>query len=188
MRVSGWASTPNKDRIGDIILPEAFVGAVFDFAERAHVRENHCKHCVVGRVLKMNVTPKGLYIEAHINEDAVEVRRAVREGKLHSFSVSIKTLKARRNRATGTRIIEAVRLIEISLVDDPLCPGTELQLMEERGSSNPTLATLNARIEVTSESLPELRREVIVRELLKFASQGRTAKEMLCFLNQLRAA
>lgn len=187
MIVSGYASTPQRDRDGDVILPTAFVGAIFDFAERANLHDNHCECCNIGRVLEMNVTSRGLFIRAYINADAVKVREVVRNRTLHSFSVSIRAIKARFDKTNGTRIIELVRLNEVSLVDDPLCPGTTIQLIEEQEPDDLS-AMRNARIKITDESLPELKREVLVRDLMKFASHGHTAKEVICFLESYQAA
>lgn len=114
--VSGYASTEAVDEVGERILKSGIEEALADYMKFANIREMH-ESSAVGVAQDAFVDDKGLYITAKVvDRDAWE---KVVAGVYKGFSVGGKVLK--RN-GTDRRVIEKMRLCEISLVDRPCNP------------------------------------------------------------------
>lgn len=71
--ISGYASTADRDCAGHIVLPSAFTASVAEKGitgpKGVKLLFNHDKSKVLGRITKLQVTNKGLWIEADIQDE-----------------------------------------------------------------------------------------------------------------------
>jgi len=114
--VSGYASTEAVDEVGERILKSGIEEALADYMKFANIREMH-EPSAVGIASDAFVDDKGLYITAKVVDS--QAWEKVTAGVYKGFSVGGRVLK--RN-DTDRRVIEKMRLCEISLVDRPCNP------------------------------------------------------------------
>jgi len=86
---------------------------------------------------------RGLYAHGRLMPEvakAREVHALMRAGALDGLSIGFRTVKGRRDRASGTRRLDKVDLWEISVVTFPLLPEARVSSMKARpfGSGLPT--------------------------------------------------
>lgn len=92
--IRGWASTPNLDRVGEVIRPEAFAKDLAAYLENPIVTWAHDTYDVpIGTVQQALIDPaKGLWVEvkfadAGADPQADRVWSAIADKRLRSFSV-----------------------------------------------------------------------------------------------------
>jgi HK97 family phage prohead protease len=114
--VWGYASTEAEDDQGETVSREALAAALDDYMRFANIREMH-QPSAVGVAKEATVDDKGLYLGAKIvDEDAWQ---KVVEGVYKGFSIGGRVTA----RDPGDRrLITALRLTEISVVDRPANP------------------------------------------------------------------
>lgn len=118
--IEGWASTfGNADSDNDIISPGAFADSIK--TKMPKMLWQHRTDQVIGVWTEANETPQGLYVKGTIldttlGEDAYKLAKA---GAIDSMSIGFSTQKYTVDRESGTRIIQAVKLWEVSLVTFP---------------------------------------------------------------------
>ena len=114
--VWGYASTEAEDDQGEIISREALAAALDDYMRFANIREMH-QPSAVGVATEAAVDDKGLYLGAKIvDEDAWQ---KVVEGVYKGFSIGGRVTA---RDPADRRLITALRLTEISVVDRPANP------------------------------------------------------------------
>jgi HK97 family phage prohead protease len=132
-RVSGMASTSDEDRSGDIVLPEAFRSSLAFFMENnALMFFNHDWNIPIGKIVRAEITEKGLFIEGELddkadNETANQVSGFVDRNLLNAFSIGFRILDFDFREADESdefgfpkgRIIKDIELLEVSLVTIP---------------------------------------------------------------------
>lgn len=126
--VAGYASTEAVDAHGETVLKSAIEAALEDYLEFGNVREMH-QLSAVGTTTEAEVDSKGLYIAAHIVDDAAW--KKVTSGVYKGFSIGGKVL-ARDPKSKKT--ITKVRLDEISLVDRPSNPEARFDVWKAAGA------------------------------------------------------
>lgn len=121
-RLSGIASTPSVDRMGDVLLP---MGAQFSLP--LPLFWNHDSTRVMGTVRTAKVTPNGIEIEADFNPNEPDMPRAilsywaqVKAGMVRFLSVGFRPLKSKAGK-TGN-IFSEWELLEVSAVPVPANP------------------------------------------------------------------
>ena len=114
--VWGYASTEAEDDQGETVSREALAAALDDYMRFANIREMH-QPSAVGIAKEAAIDDKGLYLGAKIvDEDAWQ---KVVEGVYKGFSIGGRVTA----RDSGDRrLITALRLTEISVVDRPANP------------------------------------------------------------------
>src|SRR5579864_8420076 len=114
--VWGYASTEAEDDQGETVSREALAAALDDYMRFANIREMH-QPSAVGVAKEAAIDDKGLYLGAKIvDEDAWQ---KVVEGVYKGFSIGGRVTA----RDPGDRrLITALRLTEISVVDRPANP------------------------------------------------------------------
>ena len=78
---------------------------------------------------------RGLYVRGRLMRDvakAREVHALMRAGALDGLSIGFRTVKGRRDRATGVRRLEKVDLWEISVVTFPMLPEARVAAVKAR--------------------------------------------------------
>ena len=144
--IKGYASTPTKDRYGDVVEPEAFRKSIQStYKNNPIILFQHDANRPIGKATFMAITEKGLYIEAVVSDEEVEPK--VQAGILKTFSIGFIPLsiefrdedgrlldltntedRAKIWNETTTRIIKEVDLIENSIVSTPANPDALVTL------------------------------------------------------------
>jgi HK97 family phage prohead protease len=114
--VWGYASTEAEDDQGEIVTRAALAAALADYMKFANIREMH-RMSAVGVAEEATVDERGLFVGARIVDPAAWEK--VREGVYKGFSIGGK-VKSRD--PADRRVITALALSEISLVDRPANP------------------------------------------------------------------
>jgi HK97 family phage prohead protease len=87
LEIEGYASTKDKDRVNDIVLPEAFEESMKTYATNPIVLLQHDKNKPIGTVTDYRIDNQGLFIKARITEDVDGVFSAVKNNVLRTFSI-----------------------------------------------------------------------------------------------------
>ena len=80
---------------------------------------------------------RGLYVRGRLMTAVVKAREVLalmRAGALDGLSIGFKTVKARRDAASGVRRLEKIDLWEISVVTFPMLPGARVESVKRRPS------------------------------------------------------
>ena len=127
--VWGYASTEAEDDQGEIVTREALAAALAEYMKFANIREMH-QMSAVGVAEEAAIDEHGLHVGARIID-----RRAwdkVREGVYKGFSIGG---KVKRRDAVDRRVITALSLTEISLVDRPANPEAVFDCWKSEGGN-----------------------------------------------------
>lgn len=123
--VSGIASSESADSEGETVKADAMRAAIPDYMAFGAIREMH-QPIAAGTALAASVDNDGVtHLEAHIVDES-SVKK-VKARVLKGFSIGGKVTK--RN-ATDRKIIEGIKLAEISLVDRPANPDALITLVK----------------------------------------------------------
>ena len=140
----GYASVFHKEDMShDVVLPGAFSESI---AQRgpAGVKMlfQHDANQPIGVWASLKEDARGLYAQGRLMpevEKAREVQALMRAGALDGLSIGFRTLKGRRDRASGVRRLEKVDLWEISVVTFPLLPEARVASMKGRPFAGTTM-------------------------------------------------
>src|SRR3954466_4279603 len=120
--VEGIASSEAVDSDGDIIKSAAMSAALPDYMKFGALREMH-QAIAAGKTLSATVDSDGVTHIAAKVVDPVAIKK-VEEGVYSGFSIGGRVTKREKN------IIEALKLVEISLVDRPANPDAVISLFK----------------------------------------------------------
>lgn len=120
LKISGYASTVDKDRVGDIILPDAWTrsGGLDNFTKNPIILFNHNYNAPIGRATSIEVDERGLKLEAEISKNSPQYG-LIKDGVLSTFSVGFMVRDADYNQTTDGFIIKDAELLETSVVTVP---------------------------------------------------------------------
>lgn len=122
LKIAGYANTSDKDRTGDIVLPEAWTKGVDNFRRNPILLYQHDHGKPIGRVNNIRVDKKGIFVEANVS-DAAEaqhgVKTLIKDGVLKSFSVGFRVKDATYDKVSDIFYIKDLELLEISVVSVP---------------------------------------------------------------------
>src|SRR6056300_500121 len=122
IKIAGYANTTAKDRAGDVITANAWAKGVDNFRRNPVLLYQHKHDCPIGKVSRIQVDKKGIFVEASVSEAAEKnhgVQTLIKDGALKSFSVGFKVKDGKYNREDDTMTITDVELLEISVVSVP---------------------------------------------------------------------
>lgn len=120
LKISGYASTVDKDRVGDRILPEAWSkGGLENYKKNPILLFNHNYGKPVGSTTQITVDDKGLFIEGSISKSAGDTYGLIEDGVLKTFSVGFMVRDADYDKTTEGFIIKDAELLEVSVVSVP---------------------------------------------------------------------
>jgi uncharacterized protein len=131
----GYASLfGRRDGQGDIVMRGAFLESLRAKGP-AGIRMlfQHDPSEVVGTWVDIFEQPHGLYVRGRLNlkvQRGRELLALLESGALDGLSIGFKTVRARRDRATGARHLHAVDLWEISLVTFPMLEGARVSAVK----------------------------------------------------------
>lgn len=117
--IKGYASTNDKDRVGDVILPDAWAkGGLENFKKNPVILFNHDYNQPIGRATQVEVDDKGLKLTAVISKEASQYG-LIKDGVLSTFSVGFLVKDADYNEKTDGFVIKDAELLETSVVTVP---------------------------------------------------------------------
>lgn len=119
IKIAGYANTVDRDRTGDVVLPSAWAKGVNNFRKNPILLFQHKHDEPIGRVNKIRVDPKGIFVEATVSSANSKVHRLVSEGALKSFSVGFLIKDQKHDSKKDVTTITEVELLEISVVSIP---------------------------------------------------------------------
>lgn len=141
----GYASLFNREDLGhDVIAPGAFRDSLKSRGtQRIKMLFQHDPAEPIGVWDEIREDTRGLYVRGRLTTavaKAREVLALMRAGALDGLSIGFKTVKARRDAATGVRRLDKVDLWEISVVTFPMLPGARVESVKTRpfAVSSPT--------------------------------------------------
>lgn len=119
--IEGYANTTDKDRVGDIIVKEAWnsPNALTNYSKNPIILAFHDHSKPIGKMIDHSVTDKGLLIKAKISKAAGEIYQLIKDGILQAFSVGFRVLDADFDSTTDIFVIKDLELHEISVVSVP---------------------------------------------------------------------
>jgi uncharacterized protein len=131
----GYASLFNKkDGQGDVVMPGAFAESLRTRGvHNIRMLFQHDPAEVVGTWVDIEETEQGLYVHGRLNmkvQRGRELQALLEGGALDGLSIGFKTVRARKNRATGLRQLLEVDLWEISLVTFPMLDGARVSAVK----------------------------------------------------------
>jgi HK97 family phage prohead protease/HK97 family phage major capsid protein len=120
VKIKGYASTNDTDRAGDVILPEAWSKGIADYQKNPILLFNHNYDKPIGRTTSIEITDKGLEIEAEISRKAADnVADLIEDDVLKAFSVGFMVKDADYDSASDLFVIKEAELYEVSVVSVP---------------------------------------------------------------------
>ena len=122
LKIAGYANTVAKDRAGDVVTAQAWAKGVENYRRNPVLLYQHKHENPIGRVDKITVDKKGIFVEAAVSEAAEKnhgVQTLIKDGALKSFSVGFRVKDGKYNREDDTMMITDVELLEISVVSVP---------------------------------------------------------------------
>lgn len=133
----GYASVFNREDLGgDVVLPGAFRESLQRRGAGAvKLLYQHNAHEPIGVWTSLEEDSRGLYAQGRLMSEvarAREVHALMRAGALDGLSIGFKTVRGRRDRASGLRRLEKVDLWEISVVTFPLLPEARVTAVKMR--------------------------------------------------------
>lgn len=183
--IKGWASTSDKDRVDDVVTPQALKGASGDLTKKgaSTVFYNHDTSIAIGKVLTSNYKTKGvdgagIFVSVQISKasDVEDYWTKIKEGVLNSFSIRLRPKKVEvvRDEETG-RITEyrilKMNLLEVSVVGIPCNEECSIEEVLEK-SFNERTRRINMKVKKTSKKsatgsslMADVAREVVGTEL-----------------------
>lgn len=126
LTISGIANAANEDRIGDVILKDAWI--LDNYKNNPVVLFNHRYDNLVGKATSIEVSDVGLEIVAEIGNPSMGyeltdtqkmVRSLLAQGILKAFSVGFMPLEVKYDETNEVFLIVKAELLEVSLVTVP---------------------------------------------------------------------
>lgn len=122
LKISGYANTTDKDRVGDIVTANAWAKGVDNYRKNPVLLYQHKHDQPIGRVDKVTVDKKGIYVDAIVSGAAEKlhgVQTLIKDGALKSFSVGFRVKDGKYDNNSDCMTITDVELLEISVVSVP---------------------------------------------------------------------
>jgi len=144
IRIAGWASTPQRDLQGDVVLPEAFKDTLPRFLKNGKLYLKHTDIMLIGYVDKAKIVKdKGLWIEAKITSPwaVYLITKAGYQGLSCGWIPLSKNAKGE---------LTKVELLEISVTPYPANPGAVIEKIDilDQEKFNQILKTYSEELEL----------------------------------------
>jgi HK97 family phage prohead protease/HK97 family phage major capsid protein len=120
--ITGYASTKDIDRQGDIVEPKAFNDTMTEFMSNPVLQYGHNYGGLpIGKIVEYEVKRKGLWIKAKISDTADDIWDLVKEGILKGISIGFRIVDSVdvEQEKEIIRKIRKLDLFEISIVNVP---------------------------------------------------------------------
>ncbi|HEX3653733.1 MAG TPA: HK97 family phage prohead protease [Rhizomicrobium sp.] len=127
------------DGAGDVMAPGAFARSLRARGiERIRMLYQHFAHEPIGVWEEIREDARGLYVRGRLTTDIErgrDVLALLKDGALNGLSIGFKTKAARRDPATGARVLTEVELWEVSVVTFPLLEGSAVTAIGAKGDA-----------------------------------------------------
>jgi HK97 family phage prohead protease len=118
--VEGYANTTSKDRVGDVVLEEAWTkGGLDNYLKNPIILAYHKYDQPIGSMVEYGINNKGLHIAAKITKSAGNVYDLIKSEVLKTFSIGFMVKDADYDTTTDIFVIKDLELHEISVVSVP---------------------------------------------------------------------
>lgn len=137
LNIEGYANTTTKDRMGDVIIQEAWnKKALENYLKNPIVLAFHNHSKPIGTTKSLKVDENGLFVQCKISEAAGEVNKLIRDGVLKTFSVGFMVKDADYDPKSDIFVIKDLELLEISVVSVPANQDSTFSLAKCFDSDN----------------------------------------------------
>jgi HK97 family phage prohead protease/HK97 family phage major capsid protein len=126
--VTGYASTTDVDRQGDVVASTAWRSGMSNYLKNPIILAYHDHSKPVGRMVEHKVDEKGLWIKARISNAATDIFNLVRDEILTAFSIGFKIVDAEYDQTKDIFTVKELELHEISVVSVPANQNTLFSL------------------------------------------------------------
>ena len=126
--ISGYASTNDVDRHGDIVPASVWEKGMENYLKNPVILAYHDHSEPIGRMVEHKVDSTGLWIKARISAAAEDVFNLVKDGVLTAFSIGFRIVDAEYNQVTELFVVKELELHEISVVSVPANQNTLFSL------------------------------------------------------------
>jgi HK97 family phage prohead protease/N4-gp56 family major capsid protein len=126
--ISGYASTTDVDRHGDVVTSTAWAQGLKNYLKNPIILAYHDHSQPVGRMIEHKVDNTGLWVKARISQASGNVYKLIKDGILSAFSIGFKIVDAEYNQATELFMVKELELHEISVVSIPANQNTLFNL------------------------------------------------------------
>tara|TARA_R100000231_G_scaffold60204_1_gene49237 strand:- start:3226 stop:5910 length:2685 start_codon:yes stop_codon:yes gene_type:complete len=162
LKIAGYANTTTKDRAGDVVTAQAWAKGVENYRRNPVLLYQHKHDAPIGRVDKITVDKKGIFVEAAVSEAAERnqgIQTLIRDGALKSFSVGFRVKDGKYNREDDSMMITDVELMEISVVSVP-CNQDSLFSIRKSFESDTDFEEFKKSFEPASEDEVKMMRSI----------------------------
>ena len=131
-----YASTKDKDRWGDIVLPSAFESCLNTYMENPIIFLQHDSNRPIGSMIEATIDDKWLYVKGIVKSDKDNIFQDLRTGVIKTMSfgyrvprdwyTQIETTKPDGTKEIANEITN-LELFEISLVSVPMNPKAQVK-------------------------------------------------------------
>lgn len=189
---SGFASTPDLDQGGDIVVKGAFGRTIAQRGHKLKMLWNHKADAMpIGRYTKVEEREGGLYVEGKISDTSAgrDVMTLLKDGAIDSMSIGYAVKDADYNE-DGVRVIKDLDLFEVSLVNFPMnekavvtgvksvdARNLENVLREAGYSRSQSKAIANAGIKSLREAGQEVEELAEIKAALEQLNKSLTGQE-----------
>jgi len=150
--IEGYANTSTIDRVGDIIVPEAWkMGGLDNYRKNPIILAFHNYEKPIGRAIELTVTEQGLYIKARISEAAGDIYDLIKSEIVTTFSVGFRVKDATYDPATDIFVIKDLELMEISVVSVPANADSSFSVIKQLGKEG---NEMKKEFAITSDNAP----------------------------------
>jgi HK97 family phage prohead protease/HK97 family phage major capsid protein len=126
--VTGYASTTDVDRQGDVVASTAWRSGMSNYLKNPIILAYHDHSKPVGRMVEHRIDEKGLWIKARISNAATDIFNLVRDEILTAFSIGFKIVDAEYDQTKDIFTVKELELHEISVVSVPANQNTLFSL------------------------------------------------------------
>jgi HK97 family phage prohead protease len=146
LKIVGYASTADTDRVGDVIVPDAWTkGGLDNFKKNPIILFNHNYSMPIGKAIELEVDSVGLKITCVISKSAGDTYGLIKDGVLQTFSVGFMIKDADYNQTTDGYIIRDAELLEVSVVTVPCNQAATFSISKSMKSAE-ELAEFNKEV------------------------------------------
>lgn len=153
-RIEGWATKPDQDRMGDIVMPK---GVVYNLPLPFLLDHDYSKS--VGHVDKVEVSEKGIRFWAHIKkiDDDAEAKKLtdyawslIRNGLRSAVSIGFRSLDAEQIPGSWGMTFKKWEWLELSAVTVPALPGAVITARKSMDGSFVTVPSSDGSVKLVS--------------------------------------
>lgn len=177
MRFSGYASIfGGVDSYGDTIDPKAYDATLANRQRPVRMRWNHYGD-IIGKWLTMFADTKGLFVEGELtpgHSKASDVYASLKHGAIDGMSIGYVPVRAIEN-SDGTRLLQEIKLIEISVVEEPADLGAKINSIKSAIEEASTIREIEAALRDSGQFSRDAACALVAR--MKSLLQGELATE-----------